>query len=159
MLEMEHYACPNPECPDHGERGKGNIGRQSRYGRYDRWILRCKTCKTRFSQTTGTPLHDVKLSPEKVELILKVTAEGVGVRATGRITGVSKDAVNRLILKVGEHCEKVLRELLRDLELTELQLDELWSFIEKKTLPTMKREMTKSTESSGSGPAWRRGRG
>lgn len=143
MLEIKYYACPNEACADHGERGKGNISKQFQYGKQKRTMLRCKTCKTRFSETKGTPLEGMKLAPEIVGQILRVTAEGNGVRATGRITGVSKNAVNRVILKVGRHCEKVLRDLFFDLNLTELQLDELWSYIEKKVFPMLKQEKIK----------------
>ncbi len=158
MLKIEHYACPNEACPDHGARGKGNLTRQFQYGPYGRWMLRCSTCAARFSETKGTPLENVKLSPRKVGLILKATAEGNGVRATGRIAGVSKDAVNRLILNVGEHCARLLDGLLRDLSLTELQLDELWSFIEKKVKPELKRRR-RAAEPSGSGRGLTRKRG
>jgi hypothetical protein len=33
------------------------------------------------------------------------------------------------------HCQKALSELLKDLNLSECQLDELWSFIKKRVFP------------------------
>lgn len=151
MLEIEHYACVNGDCPDFGIKGKGNLSAGFSYGPHGRRMLRCRTCKARFSQTKGTALENLKLSPEKVGRILQVTAEGNGVRATGRIVGVSKNAVNRLILRAGEHCEQVLRELLHDLCLSEVQLDELWSFIEKKVKPRLCPTKGETPGGSGSG--------
>lgn len=58
-------------------------------------------------------------------------AEGVGVRATARLLGLDKDTVNRVILRAGEHCARVLSSLLTSLELHETQLDELWTFVKK----------------------------
>jgi transposase-like protein len=159
MLEIERLACVNERCPDFGIKGKGNLTPQFSYGRHGRWMLRCKTCKTRFSETKGTALQNLKLAPEVVGQILRVTAEGNGVRPTGRIVGVSKNAVNRVILRVGEHCEKALRELLCDVGLTEVQLDELWSFIEKKVKPRILPTGQSAVAGFGSGQASRQGRG
>lgn len=55
-----------------------------------------------------------------------------GVRATARLLELDKDTVNRLILRAGEHCAFVLSGLLTLLQLTEVQLDELWTFIKKR---------------------------
>lgn len=139
MQELERYFCTNPSCKDYGIRGKENINVHFSYGKHKRRMLYCTTCKARFSETKCTAFFGTKYSPETVGKIIRVTAEGNGVRATARILGLDKNAVNRVILKAGQHCERVLSNLLSQLELTEVQLDELWSFVEKKTLPKMKR--------------------
>lgn len=138
MLEIDKYFCPNPSCKDYGMRGRGNLNVHFEYGKHARRMLYCTTCKTRFSETKGTAFFGSKYSSGTIAEIVRTTAEGVGVRATARLLRLDKDAVNRVILKVGEHCERVLDNLLAQLGLTELQLDELWTFIEKKTLPRMK---------------------
>jgi len=114
-------------------------------------MLYCKTCKKRFSETKCTAFFGTKYSSKTIAQIIKATAEGNGVRATARIMELDKDAVNRVILKVGEHCEQVLDNLLVQLGVTEIQMDELWSFIEKKTLPRM-REKAKKKGRHGFGP-------
>ena len=61
----------------------------SRYGPdKSRRMLRCRTCKARFSERKGTPLFDAHLPPEKVESVLEHVAEGCGVRQTGRLCRV-----------------------------------------------------------------------
>ena len=141
MLDVTKYFCPNPGCKDYGIRGKGNLNVHFRYGKHDRRMLYCTTCKIRFSETKGTAFFGSKYPSETIGKIIQTTAEGVGVRATARMLGLDKDAVNRVILKAGEHCRRVLDNLLVQLGLTEIQLDELWTFIEKKTLPRMRRNM------------------
>jgi hypothetical protein len=47
---------------------------------------------------------------------------------------LDKDAVNRVVLKAGEHCKEILENLIRDLCLNECQLDELWTFVKKRKL-------------------------
>ncbi|MDR1616440.1 MAG: helix-turn-helix domain-containing protein, partial [Syntrophomonadaceae bacterium] len=56
---------------------------------------------------------------------------GVSVRATARLLGISKSTVNMVILKVGEHCRKIFQTLMKNLQMTEVQLDELWTFVKK----------------------------
>ena len=58
----------------------------SRYGpEKSRRMLRCRTCKARFSERKGTPLFGARLAPEKIESVLEHVAEGCGVRQTGRL--------------------------------------------------------------------------
>jgi hypothetical protein len=45
---------------------------------------------------------------------------------------LSKDAVNAVVLKAGQHADEMMCNLLRNLHLTECQMDELWNFINKK---------------------------
>lgn len=149
MAELGLCFCPNEACKEYGLRGQGNLTRQFAYGvNKDRHMLYCRTCKSRFAETRCTAFFGSKLSSEQIGSILRTTAEGTGVRATGRILGLDKDAVNRVILKAGEHCAKVLENLLVQLDLTEVQLDELWTFLEKKTLPALR---MKVAARSGSG--------
>ncbi len=139
MQELKNYFCTNPSCKNYGIIGEGNINVHFSYGKSKRSMLYCRTCKGRFSETKCTAFFGTKYPPETVGEIIRVTAEGNGVRATARILGLDKNAVNRVVLKAGQHCEKVLSNLLCQLELTEVQLDELWAFVEKKTLPKMKK--------------------
>jgi len=149
MVQLELRFCPNGSCKDYGLCGQGNLTRQFAYGvNKDRHMLYCRTCKMRFAETRCTAFFGSKFSSEQIGAILRTTAEGTGVRATGRILRLDKDAVNRVILRAGEHCAKVLENLLVQLDLTEVQLDELWTFLEKKTLPELR---MKAAVRSGSG--------
>jgi IS1 family transposase len=59
-------------------------------------------------------------------------AEGVGVSTTARIQNVDKKTVLLVLEKAAVHAERVNRMLLRDIVVSECQLDEMWSFIGKK---------------------------
>ena len=62
--DLTAFCCPNPGGPDHGERGHGNLTVTSRYGPgKTRRMLRCSTCKARFSERKGTPLFGARLAP------------------------------------------------------------------------------------------------
>ena len=79
-----------------------------------------------------TAFHRCHLSEGAFETIARSLAEGVGVAATARIQKVDKKTVLLVLAKAGEHAIKVNRSLLKNVEVTECQLDEMWSFIGKK---------------------------
>jgi transposase-like protein len=83
-----------------------------RYGPQQRRLLRCKTCKARFSERKGTPLFDTRLPEGKAVAVLQHIAEGVGVRKTSRLVGVNKDTVVRLSLLAGDHAQQLHDELV-----------------------------------------------
>jgi len=47
---------------------------------------------------------------------------------------LNKDRVNQIVLKAGSYADMMLSNLLHSLHLNECQMDELWSFVNKKTL-------------------------
>jgi len=69
-----------------------------------------------------------KLSIEKQAQIIRALVEGNSIRATCRMTGAAKGTVTRLLASVGAACAKYQDEHLRELSLTYIQCDEIWSF-------------------------------
>ena len=159
MAEIESAFCPNEDCKDYGLKNHGNIAIRGSYGKEkNRELLYCKTCGKRFAATTATAFFGLHLPPDAIREIIHHAAEGVGVRATARLLDIDKDTVNRVILRAGEHCERVLSSLLSSLSLTEAQLDELWTFVKKRRL-LAKKSLKKSLAGSGSGQLLIRQRG
>ena len=77
MDDLARFCCLNSQCPEHGKGGAGNLTVPHRYGPdKSRRMLRCRTCKARFSERKGTPLFDARLPSEKVESVLEHIAEG-----------------------------------------------------------------------------------
>jgi len=85
MDDLSRFCCLHPDCPDYpdlGKRGHGNLTVPDRYGANKTRVLRCATCKTRFSERKGTPLFDARLPADKVVSVLAHVAEGIGTRKT-----------------------------------------------------------------------------
>ena len=150
MIDLSNFFCPNLECKDHGVRGRGNITTSTRYGKNKTHLLRCKTCNQRFSENRNTIFIHSNYGRETIKRIILAVAESNSIRGTARILELDKDGVNRIVLKAGEHCKKILENLIRDLCLTECQLDELWTFIKKREL-FPKKISKKSMDATGSG--------
>ena len=72
------------------------------------------------------------LAPEKQIAIIGSLCEGSSIRAIERMTGVHRDTVMRLGVRVGQGCTAMMNETLRDLDSTRLETDEIWGFIGKK---------------------------
>jgi transposase-like protein len=152
MSELEQCFCPNEQCKDYGLRHQGNISIRGKYGKdNNRDLLYCRTCGKRFASTHASALFGLHLSDESIRQIIHHAAEGVGVRATARLLDMDKDTVNRVILRAGEHCGNVLSGLLTSLKLTEVQLDELWSFVKKRKVLVAPKTLNASTGRRGSG--------
>ena len=110
--DLSRFCCLNTDCPDHGKRGAGNLTVPMRYGPHRRRLLRCKTCKARFSERKGTPLFDTRLPPEQALAVLRHLADGCGARQTGRLVGVGKNTVIRYGPLAGGHARQLHDELV-----------------------------------------------
>ena len=66
---------------------------------------------------------------EKQTMVVHALAEGTSIRAIERMTGIHQDTIGRLGLRVGAACEKLMDEKMRNLQITSIQLDEIWGFI------------------------------
>lgn len=106
ILSIEHCFCHNSACPDHAKRGYGNVYFRGWSGR-DKQIrmVYCRTCKKSHSERKGTAFERSQLPADKVVSVLDHIREGCGIRATSRLTGVSRDTVSRYIALAGDQAE------------------------------------------------------
>jgi len=110
---IEHFFCHNTGCPDHGKRGHGNLYFRGWSGRGKKIrMVYCRTCKEAYSERKGPALERPRLRAEKVVAVLDHVREGVGLRATSRLTGVSRDAISRTLAKAGDQARGLHDELV-----------------------------------------------
>ena len=69
------------------------------------------------------------ISMDKKIAVLTALVEGCSVRSTVRMTGVSKGAVLRLLVAVGQACIKYQDRVIRNVTAKRVQVDEIWSFV------------------------------
>lgn len=113
MDDLSRFCCLNSTCPDHAKRGGENLTVTFRYGPdKSRRMLRCRTCKARFSERKGTPLFDARLPTAVVESVLEHFAEGCGVRQTGRLCRVDRGTAGRYGRLGGDHSRHLHDELV-----------------------------------------------
>ena len=61
--------------------------------------------------------------------IISCLCEGMGINATCRVTGASKNTVLKLLAGVGSACAKYHDENVRNLKSKRIECDEIWSFV------------------------------
>ncbi len=69
------------------------------------------------------------LKPEKRLAVVSALVEGTSVRSVERMTGVHRDTILRLLVRVGEGCLRLLDTRMRNLSCPRLQVDEIWTFV------------------------------
>src|SRR5512135_3666381 len=113
MDDLSRFCCQIPQCPDHGKRDAKNLTVTARYGPdQQRRMLRCRTCKARFSERKGTVFFHAKLPPETVGSILEHLSERCGIRATGRLCQVNRATVGRYAALAGGHAHDLHEDLV-----------------------------------------------
>lgn len=75
--------------------------------------------------------------------------EGSSIRAIERMTGVHRDTIMRLGVRMGEGCRKILDEKMRGLNCESIQVDEVWGFIGAKQRTAKEKKL-----GSGYGDVW-----
>jgi transposase-like protein len=138
-------ACPNEQCKLFGTAGKGNVTCYGNYtiesGTVRKYI--CHTCGTRFCDRTNTVFYDLRTNEETVQQALKMVTKGMSIRGTAEVLKLKPSTVRGWISRASDHCEKVNKAVLKDVEAPKVEMDELWTFAGKKesqktTLMTMK---------------------
>jgi IS1 family transposase/transposase-like protein len=130
LLGLKIRGGNKTKCKQHNIKDAVYINK--RYGKENTSYMKCPVCDHIFSSKQGTALYRSHIADKEYCQIITALAEGTGIRSTGRIFGINKDTVLRLLKDAAEHCRKVSQHFLKDLYIEECQIDELWSFIMKK---------------------------
>lgn len=72
------------------------------------------------------------LQKDKQIMVISALAEGSSIRSIERMTGIHRDTVMRLGVKVGQGCANLIDAKMHDLSCRYLQFDEIWGFVGKK---------------------------
>lgn len=115
--------CQQNKCMDEDERQK--ILRHSSKIVTQKHLTTINSCNTVISMANV-------LNTDKQIGVISALAEGSSIRSIERMTGVHRDTIMRLGVKVGQGCTALMDAKMRDLSCTRLELDEIWGFIGKK---------------------------
>lgn len=73
-----------------------------------------------------------RLPVEKKAAAVSMLCEGNSIRGIERVTGIHRDTIMRLGVRMGEGCTKIMHERFRGLNCRVIQLDETWGFVAMK---------------------------
>lgn len=88
------------------------------------------------------------LPTEKKITAISMLCEGNSIRAIERMTGVHRDTIMRLRVRVGQGCAEIMDDKMHGLSIPLVQVDELWGFI------GAKQKTAKANDMIGAGDIW-----
>lgn len=88
------------------------------------------------------------LKTEKQIAVISALAEGSSIRSIERMTGINRNTIMNLGVRIGQGCTRLLDSKMRNLTCNNLQFDELWGFIGKKEKHVVE------TDDSTKGDVW-----
>jgi transposase-like protein len=99
--------CRMPRCPLFGQ-----VAPHAQFTWHDwhrqapRW--RCRACRALVSARIGTAYVGIRTESTTYLCGAVALAEGMSIRATGRLLSVDKDTVNHWLPVLGRHCQGVM---------------------------------------------------
>ena len=132
--------CPNPACEQSHVVRNGSHRGGPRY--------RCKSCTTYFGDTHGTPMYGLKTPAAEIAQALLIVMRRGSLQAAEEITGHKYETISGWLKRTAAHAEAITQALAGDLHLNQVEIDEFWSFVQKK-----KGQLTGPTKENAGG-AW-----
>jgi transposase-like protein/IS1 family transposase len=121
------FACSNPAC-DYCGVTDDTVHALVGYGTHNSiQRLKCQACGQVFTSRINTPRYYLKSSPKEVEFVLWFLAEGVDASVLVRFTGHTDATLARWLERMGTHSQGWHNYLFRNLVLTVVQMDELYT--------------------------------
>jgi IS1 family transposase/transposase-like protein len=114
---MIKSACDHYETKKHGHDPYGNPRR------------RCCTCGKTWIERKPRPLGDMRIPKEKAVMALRMMLEGASLRTITRLIGFSGHTLQKMLLVLGDRCQRFLENRLVNIPARDIQCDELWSFV------------------------------
>ena len=75
----------------------------------------------------------MNITPKERQIqVLKALVERNSIRSIERMTGIHRDTIMRLLVRVGDKCQKIMDTQLKNFHCRRIQADEIWTFIKKK---------------------------
>jgi len=88
-------------------------------------------CEGYFIETVGAIFYRSPLLPETLSQIIQGLAEGWNLHYLAWVFEVKPDTVKSCLVRAAEQMEAVWSYLIRDLHLSQVQVDELWALVQR----------------------------
>jgi len=134
---LDDEACPNSECSLYGEKARGNIvanGTYRRKGEGEARRFLCRACGQSFCSRAGTIFYDLRSPEKRVLMALKLLVKGMPLRGVAEVLEVKLDTVRHWLRVAAEQSERLDAVLMKELDVNQVELDALWSFVKKNSL-------------------------
>ena len=138
---LDSLACVNERCELYGQAGQQNLAVRKVYGEDQIRYLRCRLCRTEFSERKNTALWNTKIPEAKAVSVSEHLAEGCALKSTARLVQVDPSTVRRLNQRLGEHGEAFHDEQVNEIQVDALAADERHGYARDKGAPAWEAEL------------------
>lgn len=148
--------CPNTACTQYGQKNQGNIRSIASYLTQSgkRRVFQCTTCGEQFSETRDPVFFDVRTPEETVMMALKMILVRVSLSNITFVLGMTEETVLAWLERAARKAEEINTALLRELPVTEVQLDEMWSVVQRKVSERAEAGEQESPQDAEEGRQW-----
>ena len=131
--KFNDIACTNPSCRDFGIVGMENIVGNGTYETQNERVRKfvCKTCDKSFNSRSGTVFHDLRTNKDTFMIGLKMVLNDIPLRKISYLLDIKLDTIREWLLRAANHSERVNEIFLKELKISKVELDELWTFVKK----------------------------
>jgi len=126
-MNLKQQWCDNPRCADFAIVGADNI----RVFSYSEGRYYCVTCGRTFSFDQGTAFETLRSPHAMVCEGLLLLTERNSLRAVERVKHHTPNRLLHWLDVASAHVRAVSDALIRDLHVSQVQIDELWTFVKK----------------------------
>src|SRR5713226_10683674 len=116
--------CPNSACQQPHVVRNGTLSGHQRY--------RCLACGAWFGETQGTPLYRLRTPVAEIAQALLIVMRRGSLRAAEELTGHKYETISGWLKRAAAHAAAITQVLASDLHLSQVEIDEFWSFVQKK---------------------------
>ena len=110
--------------------------------------FKCNDCGKRFVEEKAKPLGDMRVDLDRAMLVIGGLLEGMSIRACERLFNMNRVTIDRLILVVVEKCQNFMDHNIQNVSCTDIQIDEIWSFV------GMKQKQARKQDDRTMGDSW-----
>ena len=126
-MDRNSIFCPNENCK-YKITGAGNLKVKQYQGTSQKIaLMKCEECGTYFSERKGTVYYGIKKPDYIFDQVMLLLMMRVAIKDITRFIGISEETIGRWIKKAAGYLQALHDRVLKGLEVTECQIDEVWT--------------------------------
>jgi transcriptional regulator with XRE-family HTH domain/transposase-like protein len=137
IVKLETEACPNRKCNLRGKVGEDNVVSNGTYRTKEGSLFRrflCKECGKSFCSRSETLFYGLRSPEEKILMALKLLVKGMPLQGVAKVLGAAFNTVRHWLKVASEKNGKIDAMLMKELKVSQVELDDLWTFVKKNSL-------------------------
>lgn len=122
--------CTNENCKYFKIKNKGNLRVKQYQGKCQKIaLIICDECHSTFSERNGTIYFGLKKPDDLFDRVIMMSMTRMSIKDICRVTGLNEKTVIDWIKRAANFLQPIHEKLLKNLDITECQIDEMWSFV------------------------------